>query len=108
MSGTRVLTSLKMDGRDLLVHNYQDVEDIREHNLMLQGEPQKSDWGRHVASVPNNIINQWLNEEAARGNVMRIFSEEFNRMYERKIRDPENAAWRTDNPSNPFYVGWRK
>ena len=61
-------TSLRMDGRDLVVHSYQDAEDIVEHNKALAGEPQRGDF-RQIASIPLNIVNQWLNEEWARGNV---------------------------------------
>jgi hypothetical protein len=59
--------------------------------------PQKSDWGRHVASIPLNIINQWLNEEWARGNVgLRLAGPEFDAMVARKLRDPDWRFLRTD------------
>ena len=109
MSGTDVLTDLRMDGRDLTVHSFQDVEDIIERNKRLRNEPQKSDWGRHVASIPNNIYLQWLNEAWAAGNVaLRAFSKEMDEIVAAKLRDPDWAFLRTDNPSNPFNVGWRK
>lgn len=109
MSGTDVLTELKMEGRDLVVRSYQDVEDIIENNKRLQNEPQKSDWGRHVASIPNNIYLQWLNEAWAAGNVaLKAYSKEMDEIVARKLRNPDYAYLRTDNPSNPFYVGWRK
>ena len=34
----------------------QDVEPILERNQQLRGEAQKSDWGRHVATIPNVIL----------------------------------------------------
>jgi len=84
-------TTLRMDGRDLVVHSFQDVEDIVEHNKWLQNEPQRGDL-RHVASIPLNIINQWLNEEWAHGNVdLRMSGHEFDAMIARKLRDPD---WR--------------
>lgn len=87
----------------------QDVEPILEHNKYLQGEPQKSDWGRHVASVPSVIVEKWLNEEYARGNVhLRYLGPGFDEWFQKKIKDPDNKAWRVDNPSNPFYMGWQK
>ena len=55
MSG--VALDMRFDGRDLTVGTHQDVEAIIEHNKVLQTLPQKSDWGRHVASIPLNIIN---------------------------------------------------
>lgn len=96
MSGTPVLTDLRMDGRDLVVRSYQDVEDIVERNKVLANEPQKSDWGRHVASIPNNILNQWLQEAWASGNIdMKLFDEQFNALIARKLRDHDWLFLRT-------------
>jgi hypothetical protein len=89
---SQVLTTLRMEGRNLVVHSYQDVEDIIEANKRLQNEPQKSDWGRHVARIPNNILVTWLHEEWARGNVsIRLFGREMDELVARKLRDPD---WR--------------
>jgi hypothetical protein len=92
-----VALDLRFDGRDVTVGTHQDVEDIIEHNKVLQTLPQKSDWGRHVASIPLNIINQWLNEEWARGNVgLRLAGPEFDALVARKLRDPDWRFLRTD------------
>jgi hypothetical protein len=99
MSGTDVLTRLHVDrGEGIIVaERWQDVEDIIEHNKRLQSEPQRSDWGRHIASIPNIFLEQWLNEEWRRGNTsIRLFSEEFNRLIARKLRDPDWRFLRTD------------
>lgn len=97
MSSTPVLTNLRMDGRDLIAHSYQDVEDIIENNKRLQNEPQKSDWGRHIASIPNNILNMWLHEEYARGNVgIKLFGREMDQLVAKKLRDPDWGWLRTD------------
>jgi hypothetical protein len=75
----------------------QDVEPILERNKRLRAAPQRSDWGRHVASIPNVILVQWLNEEHARGNVgLRIFTREFDALIARKLADPDWAYLRTD------------
>jgi hypothetical protein len=105
------ITRLHLDRNDRLIvaENIQDVEPILEHNKHLQSEPQKSDWGRHVARVPDVMVVKWLNEERARGNTeLRYLGPGFDEWFARKIRDPENRAWRTDNPSNPFHLGWRE
>jgi hypothetical protein len=87
-----VLTSLRMEGRDLVVRSFQDVEDIIERNKRLQNEPQRSDWGRHVASIPNNFLVTWLHEEWARGNTtIRLFGPEMDALVARKLADPD---WR--------------
>jgi len=105
-----MLTRLHLDRTDNLIvaETLQDVEPILEHNKHLQSEHQKSDWGRHVASVPDVIVTKWLNEEHARGNTaLRYLGPGFHEWFAKKIKDPDNRAWRTDNPSNPFHSGWR-
>ena len=97
MSGTEVIPRLILQDGAVISHTYQDVEDIIERNKALQTIPQKSDWGRHVATILNNIINAWLNEEWARGNVnLRMFSTEFNALVKRKLADPDWRWLRTD------------
>ena len=93
-----VATRLMLDGAGALtVHSYQDVEAVIERNKRLRGEAQNSDWGRHVASIPLNIINQWLHEEWARGNVgLTLGAKEFDALIARKLRDPEWRFLRTD------------
>jgi hypothetical protein len=93
-----VATRLILDpSGDLTAHSYQDVEDIIERNKALQSEPQRSDWGRHVATIPNNILLAWLNEEWARGNTsLRLLSREFDALIAKKLRDPDWRFLRTD------------
>jgi hypothetical protein len=90
-------TSLRLDGRDLIAHSYQDVEDVIEHNKALANAgPQRGDF-RQIASIPLNIINQWLNEEWARGNVsLRMSGPEFDTMVARKLANPDWRYLRTD------------
>jgi hypothetical protein len=74
----------------------QDVEPILENNKRLRAKPQRSGWGRHVASIPNVILVQWLNEEHARGNTqLRMFTREFDELVARKLADPDWAYLRT-------------
>jgi hypothetical protein len=90
-------TRLWLHGRDLVVQSYQDVEDIIEHNKALQtAGPQRGDF-RQIASIPNNIILQWLNEEWARGNTtIKLFGQEFDALVKRKLADPDWRYLRTD------------
>lgn len=106
-----VLTFVHSDPVERKYHfeRVQDVEPILENNKRLQGEAQRSDWGREVGEVPMVIIEKWLNEEYARGNVdLRFLGPGFTEFMHAKLRDPDNRAWRTDNPSNPFHIGYRK
>jgi hypothetical protein len=92
-----VATRLIVADGDLTVHTHQDVEDIIERNKALASVPQRSDWGRHVASVPVNVINRWLDEEYARGNVdLRWGSKEFMALVARKLADHDWLYLRTD------------
>lgn len=86
----------------------QDVTSAVEANKRLQSESQKSDWGRHYAATPSIVIEKWLNEEYARGNTtLRLFGPGFDAFMAKKLADPDNRAWRVDNPSNPFHIGYR-
>ena len=68
----------------------QDVEPILERNRRLRAEPQASDWGRHVASIPNVILLKWLNEAHARGNTaLRMFTKEFDALVRAQARRSE-------------------
>ena len=50
-----------------------------------------------AASIPLNIINQWLNEEWARGNIsLRMSGPEFDAMVARKLANPDWRYLRTD------------
>jgi hypothetical protein len=104
---SEVISRTHFDGRTLIRERVQDVEPILERNAMLRGMEQKSDWGRHTATIPNVIYERWFNEEYARGNVsLRLYSKQMDEIVARKLKDPEWAFLRVDNPSNPFYVGW--
>jgi hypothetical protein len=83
--------------RKVIAFSEQDVEPILARTAALRSEPQASDWGRHVATIPNVILVRWLNEEYARGNVaLRLFSAEFDALIARKLADPDWKFLRTD------------
>lgn len=94
-----VATRFHYDSGDDRVYlsSTQDVEPILELNKAMRAERQRSDWGRHIASIPNIICLKWLHEEWAKGNVgLRYLSREFDELVERKLRDPEWKYLRTD------------
>lgn len=106
---TRLLLETAPRAKDsiIIAESMQDVEPILERNAALRSMPQKSDWGRHVASIPNVIITRWLNEAYAAGNVtLRMFTPEFDELVKRKLQDPEWQYLRVDGPSS--VVGYRK
>jgi hypothetical protein len=113
-----VAASVQMDGIALIPHydnserkflfeRVQDVEDILENNKKLRTQEQHSDWGRHIANIPNIIMELWLNQEYERGNVgLRMFTKEFDELVARKLKDPDWAFLRTDMKSAS--VGYSK
>ena len=93
------------NGQDLAIEHVQDIEDIMENNKVLRSMEQKSDWGRHIATIPNVIYLQWLNEEHDKGNTsLRMYSKEFDEIVHRKLKDPAWAYLRTDKPA--LITGW--
>jgi glycerophosphoryl diester phosphodiesterase len=96
-----VQTLYHADGRELTVVRTQDVEPILEHNKLLRTLSQKSDWGRHRYSIPNVVLEKWLNEEWAHGNITMTFgSDEFYEMVERRMQDPDNKAFKVEAEFN--------
>lgn len=96
---------LDSNGKDLTIQHVQDVEPILDWNREARRDEQKSDWGRHVARIPNVIMVKWLDEEHAKGNTsLQLFTEEFDALVQRKLQDPEWAYLRTDRPA--LQVGW--
>jgi hypothetical protein len=92
-------TDLLLDRAEkkVIASTTQDVEPILARNHVLRNEPQRSDWGRHIATIPNVILVRWLNEEYARGNTqLRMFTREFDELVATKLRDPDWKFLRTD------------
>lgn len=99
-----VLVPLK--DKSIVVYSTDDVEAILERNKVLRSLEQKSDWGRHIASIPNIIETKWLNEEWQRGNTeLRYLSREWKQLVARKLQNPEWAYLRTD--AGHSSAGWR-
>lgn len=96
-----VQTLYHADGKQLTVQRVQDVEPILEHNKTLRALEQRSDWGRHRYSIPNVVLEGWLTDEWKRGNSgLQWGSEEFFQLVERKMQDPDNAAWIVESSFN--------
>ena len=91
MSGITV--ELKLENGDLTVRHYQDCEDIIARNKQLAALPQKSDWGRHVASIPNNILLKWMLEEGV--PVFGMPAHEWDKFLRKKLNDTDWRDLRT-------------
>ena len=105
MSGVIVRPHFDPDGRHLAIEHVQDVSQILDWNHEARRGEQHSDWGRHVARIPNVIYVKWFDEEHARGNThLRMFTEEFDRIVQKKLQDPEWMYLRVDRPA--LQTGW--
>ncbi len=105
MEGVTLRPHFDGNGTDFAVEHVQDVEPILDWNKEARREEQKSDWGRHVARIPNVIYVQWLDEEHRRGNTdLRLFTPEFDAIVQQKLDDPAWAYLRVDKPA--LQVGW--
>lgn len=71
----------------------QDVEPILELNKALQNTPQRTEHFRHIGTIPNIILEKWLNDEGA--NVLKMSTREFGQFIKRKLRDPDNRWLKT-------------
>ncbi|HYW61217.1 MAG TPA: hypothetical protein VE909_11865 [Xanthobacteraceae bacterium] len=85
---------LDCDGNGIAIEHVQDVASILERNKALRGAAQKSDWGRHIATIPNVILVRWMNEEGV--NVLAMSGEEFGAFIRKKLNDPDWRHLRTD------------
>ena len=87
---------LDRSDRKIIAVTTQDVGPILDRNAELRAQPQRGDFGRHVASIPNVILVRWLNEEYGRGNTeLRMFTPAFDELV-RKLRDPDWKHLRVD------------
>lgn len=102
-----VCVHLDTNGKDLTVEHRQDVEPILEWNKEARRDEQHSDWGRHIARIPNVIYVKWLEDEHRKGNTnLRLFTPEFDAIVRNHLYDPEWAYLRVDRP--PLAAGWSK
>lgn len=98
-------TKFHFDAGKVAVEQVQDVEPILDWNKEARRDEQPSDWGRHIARIPNVIYVKWFNEEHAKGNTsLRMYSPEFDLIVQKKLQDPEWAYLRVDKPA--LITGW--
>ncbi len=104
MSAVAARAHLHSDGTSLTIEHAQDVEPILERNAVLRGEAQRSDWGRHIASIPNVILVKWMNEEGV--NVLAMSEREFGEFIRKKLNDPDWRHLRTDSQAVQGIMGF--
>ncbi len=89
-------TRLLLDRNDhrIIAHSQQDCDPILDRNKALQSEPQKSDWGRHIATIPNIVLLKWMHEEGV--DVWRLRGDDFGKFIKKKLSDPDWRHLRVD------------
>lgn len=104
-----IATEMHIDDSEktFTLNRVQDVEPHLDLNKFLQTLKQNSDWGRHVAHIPNIFYERWLKEEWDRGNThIRPFTPEFDELVERKLQDPDWKFLRTDSGHMSGWLGF--
>jgi hypothetical protein len=99
---------LYVDGGDKCITfvNVQDVEPILDQNKERRSQDQNSDWRRHTHTIPNVVSLQWFYDEHAKGNTtLRMFSDEWYQLVEKKLADPDYFYLRVDKPK--LQMGWK-
>lgn len=89
-----IVTKIHRDNGLLIVDRVQDVEPILEGNKarQIEGPDRKSEL-RHIATIPNVIIEKWLLEDGV--PFMRMNGPEFAKFVRRKLDDPDWKYLRT-------------
>lgn len=94
------MARILVENGDVTIAHSQDCDPILDWNKEARRDTQHSDWGRHVARIPNVILIKWYDEETAKGRTdLRLFSPEFDEIVQRKLQDPEWAYLRVDKPA---------
>jgi len=96
-----IVSSVVFDRADGKIHavRTQDVAPILDANKELATLPQKGDF-RHIGTVPNVILEKWINEEGA--PILSMRQAEFARFIRRKLNDPDYAFLRTAPKPQPY------
>ena len=93
------------NGKDFAVEHVQDIEPILDWAKEARTMEQPSDWGRHTHRIPNVELVKLLDEECARGNtLLRMYSKEWDEVFERKLKSGDWDAFRVDKPA--LLMGW--
>lgn len=94
---SRIYTRMQVRDRVLTVDRTQDVEPFIEHNKKLKNEAQSRKASfRHIGSIPNIFLEKWMNEEYARGHLIRWWGPEMDELIAKKLRDPDYSFLRVD------------
>lgn len=93
------------NGNDYAIEHIQDIEPFLEWAKSARDMEQPSDWGRHTHRIPNIELVKLLDQEHARGNTsLRMYSKEWDEIFEKKLKSGDWEAYRVDKPA--LLMGW--
>ncbi len=103
---------LALEGGDLIVRRFKDLQDTVDATAALRGEPQRGDF-RHKWHLEDIMIDKFYQEYCGlKGGVAygidRPMNQEFWAWVDKKMDDPEYAKFRTDNQASQLRVGYDK
>ncbi len=103
-------TRVSLEGGDVTVRRFKDLQDTVDATGTLRGEAQRGDF-RHVWHLDNIMIDKFYQEYCGiqRGvavGVDRPMDQEFWDWVNKKMKDPEYAKFRTDNQASQLRVGY--
>ncbi len=101
---------LALEGGDLVVRRFKDLQDTVDATAALRGEPQRGDF-RHVWHLDNIMIDKFYQEycgirDGIAAGVPKEMNQEFWDWVNKRMKDPEYAKFRTDNQASQLRVGF--
>ncbi len=102
---------LALEGGDLIVRRFKDLQDTVDATGLLRGQPQRGDL-RHVWHLDNIMIDKFyqmycgIDEHSVTHGADRPMNQEFWDWVNVKMKDPEYSKFRTDNQASQLRVGF--
>ncbi len=101
---------LALEGGDLVVRRFEDLQDTVDATAALRAEPQRGDF-RHVWHLDNIMVDKFFQEYCGMQDGRAVGSpkamdQEFWDWVNKKMKDPEYAKFRTDNQASQLRVGY--
>ncbi len=101
---------LALEGGDLVVRHFRDLQDTVDATAALRDMPQRGDL-RHVWHLDNIMVDKFFQEYCGIKDGMamgapRKMNQEFWDWVNKKMKDPEYAKFRTDSQASQLRVGY--
>ncbi len=98
---------LALEGGDLIVRRFKDLQDTVDATAALRSEPQRGDF-RHVWHLDDIMIDKFYQEYCGNGYAPhKSMNQEFWDWVNVKMKDPEFKKFRTDDQANQLRVGYK-